>query len=99
MRKGEQSRPYPPDYVSAATLAYRLDCSLRCIQDYVRAGMLPAPEMIGNLARWDWLDVRQHIKARNGWRSLKPVLMARAMSTPPDCAKPLPPAPKAAAND
>ncbi len=35
-RKHETGRPYPPDYVSAETLAYRLDCSRSTIDAYVR---------------------------------------------------------------
>ena len=36
---------YPPDYVSAETLAYRLDCSRSTIDAYVRLGLLPKPEI------------------------------------------------------
>ena len=56
---------YPPDYVSAETLAYRLDCSRTTIDAYVRDGLLPKPEMIGNLPRWDFAEVRTFIKTRN----------------------------------
>lgn len=65
MRKNEQARPYPPDFVSAETLAYRLDCSPRCVQDYVKAGLLPNPIMVGNLVRWNWTAVQAYIEARN----------------------------------
>jgi predicted DNA-binding transcriptional regulator AlpA len=58
-------RPYPPDYVAAETLAYRLDCSRSTIDAYVRAGLLPKPETIGNLQRWDFVEVRAFIKAQN----------------------------------
>jgi hypothetical protein len=58
-------RPYAPDYVSAESLAYRLDCSPSTVQDYVRAGLLPKPEMIGNLPRWDFAQVVAFIKERN----------------------------------
>ena len=57
--------PYPPDYVSADTLAYRLDCSRATIDAYVKEGRLPKPEMIGNLVRWDFTEVRAFIKAQN----------------------------------
>ena len=57
--------PYPPDYVSAETLAYRLDCSRATIDAYVKEGRLPKPEIIGNLARWDFAEVRAFIKAQN----------------------------------
>ncbi len=56
---------YPPDYVSAETLAYRLDCSRSTIDAYVRLGLLPKPEMIGNLQRWDFGQVKAFIKEQN----------------------------------
>jgi predicted DNA-binding transcriptional regulator AlpA len=56
---------YPPDYVSAETLAYRLDCSRSTIDAYVRSGLLPKPETIGNLQRWDFGQVKAFIKAQN----------------------------------
>jgi predicted DNA-binding transcriptional regulator AlpA len=58
-------RAYPPDYVSAETLAYRLDCSRSTIDAYVRLGLLPKPEVIGNLQRWDFGYVKAFIKAQN----------------------------------
>jgi hypothetical protein len=64
-RKHEVGRPYPPDYVSAETLGYRLDISRSTVESYVRAGLLPKPEMIGNLPRWDFGKVVSFIKARN----------------------------------
>ena len=64
-RKQTVERPYPPDYVSAETLAYRLDCSRSTIDTYVRDGLLPKPEMVGNLQRWDFALVVSFIKARN----------------------------------
>jgi predicted DNA-binding transcriptional regulator AlpA len=64
-RKHEVERSYPPDYVSVETLAYRLDCSRSTIEAYVRAGLLPKPELIGSLPRWDFAAVVAHIKARN----------------------------------
>jgi predicted DNA-binding transcriptional regulator AlpA len=66
MRKAEQQRLYSPDFVSAATLAYRLDCSERKISDYVKAGFLPKPVRIGNLVRWFWPEIVEHIKFQNG---------------------------------
>ncbi len=61
----EQRWIYPPDYVSAETLAYRLDCSRSTIDAYVRLGLLPKPETIGNLQRWDFGQVKAFIKAQN----------------------------------
>jgi predicted DNA-binding transcriptional regulator AlpA len=55
-------RSYPPDYVSAETLAYRLDCSKSTVHAYVRSGLLPKPLKIGELVRWRWTDVKRFIE-------------------------------------
>ena len=47
------------------TLAYRLDCSRSTIDAYVRLGLLPKPQTIGNLQRWDFGRVKAFIKAQN----------------------------------
>jgi excisionase family DNA binding protein len=60
----ENVRPYPPDYVSAETLAYRLDCSRSTVDQYVKAGLLPQPFVLGNLVRWDFALVKAYIEAR-----------------------------------
>lgn len=52
-----RGRPYPPDFVSAGTLAHRLDCSKTTINSYVQRGLLPKPTRIGELVRWRWVDV------------------------------------------
>lgn len=65
MRKSELSRPYPPEFVSAETLAYRLDCSVSAIHDYTKAGLIPKPLTIGNLVRWRWSDIVEVIEQRN----------------------------------
>lgn len=57
-----EDRGYAPDFVSAETLAYRLDCSRSTIDAYVRSGLLPKPFMLGSLVRWDFAAVRDHIK-------------------------------------
>ena len=58
-------RSYAPDYVSADTLAYRLDLSRSTIEAYVKAGLLPKPEVIGNVQRWEWAMVVAFIRTRN----------------------------------
>jgi predicted DNA-binding transcriptional regulator AlpA len=66
MGEGRERRwSYPPDYVSAETLAYRLDCSRSTIDNYVRLGLLPKPKTIGNLQRWDFGQVTAFIEAQN----------------------------------
>ncbi len=59
------NRTYAPDYVSAETLAYRLDCSRSTIDNYVKLGLLPKPENVGNLLRWDFAQVKTFIKESN----------------------------------
>jgi hypothetical protein len=61
----ERSRGWPPDYVSAETLAYRLDCSRATIDTYVQLGLLPKAQHIGNLQRWDFNQVRDFIVEQN----------------------------------
>jgi hypothetical protein len=61
----ERSRGWPPDYVSSETLAYRLDCSRATIDTYVKLGFLPQPQIIGNLQRWDFGEVRNFIVEQN----------------------------------
>ena len=60
-----EERSYAPDYVSAETLAYRLDCSRSTIDVYVRSGLLPKPFLLGNLVRWDFAVVRSFIAAQS----------------------------------
>lgn len=70
MSKSNQQRPYPPDFVSAETLAYRLDCSVRSVHDYAKSGLIPKPIAIGNLVRWRWSDIVEHMTAENGLGSI-----------------------------
>lgn len=65
-RKRDVVRPFPPDYCSRETLAYRLDCSTDTIDRDRRRGLLPPPELVGTMERWHWDLVLAHIKARNG---------------------------------
>ena len=58
-----EERGYAPDYVSAETLAYRLDCSRSTIEMYVKKGLLPKPFVLGNLVRWRFADVRDVLDA------------------------------------
>ena len=59
-------RPYPPDYVSRETLAYRLDLRAGDVDRMVAAGMLPAPVRIGNAERWRWNDVEARLAKSAG---------------------------------
>lgn len=61
MRKTSVERSFAPDYVSAETLAYRLDCSRSTVDEYVRRGFLPSPKNVGNLLRWRWSEIEAWI--------------------------------------
>jgi predicted DNA-binding transcriptional regulator AlpA len=63
MSNKRDKRHYSPDFVSADSLAYRLDCSRSTIDEYVRSGLLPPPKSIGNLQRWDFAEVCAFIRA------------------------------------
>jgi predicted DNA-binding transcriptional regulator AlpA len=65
MKKRDVRRPYPPQYVSAETLAYLLDCSRAKVDADVRAGLLPKPVKVGTLSRWRWSDVEAAVEAQN----------------------------------
>ena len=65
-RKRDLIRAYAPDLCARDTLAHRLDCSIDRIDKLVEQQSLPQPLMIGALKRWDWLEVVEWIKARNG---------------------------------
>lgn len=54
-------RPYAPDYVDAATLAYRLCVSESTVQNLVRRGKLPAPLDFCGMSRWKWLEIERLI--------------------------------------
>lgn len=99
MRKAEQLRPYPPDFVSVSTLAYRLDIAERTVLDYAKAGILPAPVAIGNAKRWSWADVVAHIGAQNGLAAAQAGDMAEGDEYSSALRKSLPSAKKEAAND
>jgi predicted DNA-binding transcriptional regulator AlpA len=67
-RKHGVERAFAPDYVSAETLAYRLDCSRSTVDDYVRRGLLPTPRIIGNLQRWRWSEIEAWIASQGAVR-------------------------------
>ena len=65
-RKREIERPYPPDYISAETLAYRLDLSRSTVDDWVTRGLLPPAKIVGTAQRWRWSDIESAIASPNG---------------------------------
>ena len=58
-----RTRAYPPDFVDAEELAYRLSCSKSTVSSYVARGLLPKPTRIGDLVRWRWATVEKFIVA------------------------------------
>ena len=65
-KSDKEKRPYPPAYLDAEEMAFWLTSCPRTVQQYSRSGLLPRPLMIGNLVRWKWRDVEDHIEAANG---------------------------------
>ena len=64
-RKVEVIRPFPPEFVSAETLAYLLDYSRSTVDDYVRRGLLPKAVTVGTNPRWHWPTVVTFIEQHN----------------------------------
>jgi len=64
-KKQDVRRPYPPQYISAETLAYLLDCSRAKVDADVSAGLLPKPISVGTLKGWRWSDIEAAIAAQN----------------------------------
>ena len=59
-------RNYAPDFVSAETLAYRLDCSRSTIDIYVRVGLLPKPHSMSAIwSRWDFGAVKDSYQGQS----------------------------------
>jgi len=65
MRKYKVLRPYPPDFGSATTTAYRLDIGRDKFVADVRAGLLAPSDSVGTQKRWEWDQVLAGVRARN----------------------------------
>ena len=65
-KAARQHRSYPPAYMTAAEVAFWLNCAERTIEHYSKVKLLPSPVLIGNLVRWRWTDVEAHIAEQNG---------------------------------
>jgi len=63
--KSKIVRPYAPDYVDAATLAYRLCISESTVEKWEREGKLPPRRDVFGILRWDWSEVVGLINSRN----------------------------------
>ena len=59
MRK--RRRQDPPDFISLASLAHRLEIGERRAESYVKSGFLPKPRRVGDLDRWYWPEVVDHL--------------------------------------
>lgn len=55
--KSKIVRPYAPDYVDAATLAYRLCISESTVEKLVRNAKLPKARDVFGLPRWKWSEI------------------------------------------
>jgi hypothetical protein len=63
--KSKVVRTYAPDYVDAATLAYRLSVSESTIEKLVRTAKLPKACNVFGLPRWKWSDIESLIDGSN----------------------------------
>ena len=59
--KSKIVRTYTPDYVDAATLAYRLSISESTVEKLVRRGTIPKARDVFGLPRWKWSEVESLI--------------------------------------
>lgn len=62
--KHQVRRSYPPDYVDASTLAYRICVSESTVENWVRCGKLPRPTVFHGISRWKWSDIERLIDQR-----------------------------------
>jgi hypothetical protein len=62
-RKSAVVRPYPPTFVSKATLAYQLDLSDTSVSALVAKGTLPkAKPGLDGIERWWWPEVEAVVR-------------------------------------
>lgn len=61
-QKSGIKRPYPPEYVSQATLAYLLDISETKLSWAIAKGLLPDPVQYLGIKRWNFNLVRAQIE-------------------------------------
>jgi predicted DNA-binding transcriptional regulator AlpA len=67
-----KERAYPPDWVTADTLAYLIECSRKSIDEWVKSGILPRPVRIsGTSLRWRRADVDDWLQERAASASLQ----------------------------
>ena len=59
-----KSRPYPPDFCKAETMAYMLDMSETTFRNLVADRILPKGRMIGGLRLWSRQEVYEALEAR-----------------------------------
>lgn len=62
--KSKIVRPYTPDYVDVATLAYRLSVSESTVEKWEREGKLPGRRDIFGIPRWKWSEVEALVDGR-----------------------------------
>lgn len=62
--KSRITRPYAPDYVDAATLAYRLSVSESTVEKWEREGRLPGRRDIFGIPRWKWAEIENLVDGR-----------------------------------
>jgi hypothetical protein len=61
MAKSKITRPYPPEYVDVASLAYQLSVSPSTIENLERDGRLPPRRNFFGIRRWKWAEIEKLI--------------------------------------
>lgn len=69
--KAKIQRPFAPDYVDAATLAYRLSVSESTVEKWEREGRLPPRRDIFGIPRWKWTEIEELVDGRTNERRSK----------------------------
>lgn len=69
--KSKIQRPFAPDYVDAATLAYRLSVSESTVEKWEREGRLPPRRDIFGIPRWKWAEIEELVDGRTNERRSK----------------------------
>lgn len=69
--KAKIQRPFAPDYVDAATLAYRLSVSESTVEKWDREGRLPPRRDIFGIPRWKWSEIEELVDGRTNERRSK----------------------------
>ena len=64
--------PYPPPFMSLATLAEHIDAGESTIENWVKMGISPKPRLQGGRRLWSWKAVERHLAGKSAEASSAP---------------------------